>query len=153
MTASKTIAEVVAQVLSWWEARYRLRKNFLFITDNESHFSNRLMEELSRKIDFRHQYSLACIPWAHGSCEVTDCRNLDLLKILTSEYGLHRKEWVALIPQIRNYINTRGNRRREGLNPKDLFLLSTNWGTTCWAITCLQLDQKGESLRSIAVAR
>jgi len=90
----KATSTVVVNAILWWAARYGMRKQFLLVTDNASHFCSEIVDKLERTLGFKHRYSVAYSPWTHGVCEVMNRRVIDLFQILISEYGIHQKEWM-----------------------------------------------------------
>eukprot|EP00924_Labyrinthula_sp_SR-Ha-C_P003866 snap_masked-scaffold_3-processed-gene-6.27-mRNA-1 protein AED:1.00 eAED:1.00 QI:0/-1/0/0/-1/1/1/0/69 len=60
-------AEDMALALEKRRAYFGFAEAFTIVTDNESHFSNVLVNELARKIEFEQYFTVEYNPWTNGS--------------------------------------------------------------------------------------
>ena len=61
----KCTADTVVKALNLWRAHFTLVDNFTLITDNGSHYANKLMESLRRTFRFAHRFTVAYAPWTN----------------------------------------------------------------------------------------
>eukprot|EP00924_Labyrinthula_sp_SR-Ha-C_P000924 augustus_masked-scaffold_7-processed-gene-8.4-mRNA-1 protein AED:0.45 eAED:0.45 QI:0/-1/0/1/-1/1/1/0/886 len=105
-----------------WRADLGLADQFCVITDNGSHFSNKLITQLSKVIGFEQTFTVAYSPWPNGSIETVNSQILKIIRSLTSQYGLHETEWPGLLPVIAYVLNNRPVSRRANLTPNKIFM-------------------------------
>eukprot|EP00924_Labyrinthula_sp_SR-Ha-C_P008173 snap_masked-scaffold_11-processed-gene-5.27-mRNA-1 protein AED:0.58 eAED:0.58 QI:0/-1/0/1/-1/1/1/0/267 len=115
-------AQDMANASLSWRAALGFNDHFLVITDNGSHFSNNLLETLSKKIGFEQTFSIAYYPWTNGPVGTINTTILRFIRSLVSQYHLHESEWLKLPPTITYIINNRPSSRRLGRTPNELFL-------------------------------
>lgn len=104
----------------YWKARYGLKDGFAIRTDNGSHFSNHVAEELAKCFRYKHNFSIAYSGWTNGSTEAANKRVLTLLKSMCSEYGFAASQWKMLIPLVQCAINHRMD-PKTGFSPNQVF--------------------------------
>eukprot|EP00924_Labyrinthula_sp_SR-Ha-C_P009660 snap_masked-scaffold_22-processed-gene-2.40-mRNA-1 protein AED:0.48 eAED:0.48 QI:0/-1/0/1/-1/1/1/0/1851 len=115
-------AEGMVDALLRWRADLGLAEQFCIITDNGSHFANVLMQKLSKAIGFEQTFTIAYSPWSNGSVETANSQILELMRSLTSLYGLYERDWPTLLPIVAYIINNRPVSRRANLTPNEIFL-------------------------------
>ena len=114
-------AEGMVLGLLWWAARFGLRTKTTLVTDQGSHFCNKIVTETTKLLGHRHELSVAYAPWTNGSIEVVNQRVITLFRSLLSQYKLHRKEWRSVIPLVQMYANVRKNHVWKNLSAHDLY--------------------------------
>ena len=120
--ANRAKAYITAQLLLEWRAKFNLREEFILVSDQGSHFCNRLLEYLREHFRFSQKFTIANAPYTSGSVETVNSDILTILKQLTSEYKLALEEWPILIPIVEYVLNNRKMQRRCGFTPNQLFL-------------------------------
>jgi hypothetical protein len=110
---------IVVDALVEWYSRFGHAK--VHISDNGTHFKNKVIKELHRVTDTKHHFVTAYCPWANGSVEVVNDIILKLLRSLLSEYKMKPEEWPRLVPLIQGVINHTPSKRLAGLAPITVF--------------------------------
>ena len=113
--------EVAVDSLLWWRARYGFPRDMVIMTDNGSHFTGKLVKELSENLAFAHRFSVAYSPWTNGSAESVNVIILKALKALVSQYKIRNKDWECLTPLIQCHLNHRRS-AATGLTPNETFM-------------------------------
>eukprot|EP00924_Labyrinthula_sp_SR-Ha-C_P013161 maker-scaffold_12-snap-gene-11.22-mRNA-1 protein AED:0.27 eAED:0.30 QI:0/0/0/1/0.5/0.2/5/0/868 len=90
--STSSIADTMTNTLLQWQTDLGFNDCFLVITDHCSHFANRLLETLSKKIGFEQFFPVAYSPWINGSIETINSSILRCLRSLVSQYRLHEPE-------------------------------------------------------------
>ena len=86
-------AKVVAQFLrSHIFSRFRTPR--ALITDNGTHFCNKMIDRVLQKYGVRHRTSLAYHPWSNGQAEVS---NREIKSILEKTVNSSKKDWSKKI--------------------------------------------------------
>jgi hypothetical protein len=119
-TTSANIQTTVNALL-WWKARYGFADDFRISTDNGSHFSGKLLKELSGKLKFKHRFAVVYSPWTNGSAESSNVPVIEITRQLLSEYFLVEEDWPSILPLVQCHINHLKNRDTQ-LSPNDLFI-------------------------------
>ena len=110
----------VADSLLQWNARYGLKQGAIFISDQGSHFKNRVIEELTRILGVTHRFTPAHVPHANGTVEVVNKIFLKLLRALRSEFQI--KEWKKLVSFIQASLNSTPTKSLKGFSPMHVFV-------------------------------
>jgi len=118
--ADAPTADVVAQALTWWKARFSLPQDAMLITDNGSHFSNNLLRLLTSKLRMDHRFTVAYSPWTNGAAEVANRQILRILRPILSEYRLQDTQWPSLLPMLQHLLNSTPGPHH--LSPNEIFL-------------------------------
>ena len=87
------------------------------VTDQGSHFKNRLLAALISEIKVHHHFTTAYSPWANGSVERVCREVLRATRALLSEWGLAPKDWPAVTECVQSVLNHAPLKR---LGPRDL---------------------------------
>ena len=98
-------AETMVKAVLQFRADFGLDDVLLLVTDQGSHFSNRLLQQLQKQLRFVHHFSMAHAHWTHGAAEVMNSSVLKHLRKLCSEYSLHEDDWPQLLPIVTFLIN------------------------------------------------
>eukprot|EP00924_Labyrinthula_sp_SR-Ha-C_P011152 snap_masked-scaffold_81-processed-gene-0.31-mRNA-1 protein AED:0.44 eAED:0.44 QI:0/-1/0/1/-1/1/1/0/537 len=122
MFTEKADAATMVQSLLDWRANYGFLESFLLVTDNGSHFVNKLLNKLSKAVGFAQSFSISYSPWTNGAIEVINSAILGYLRSMISQYGLHETEWPNLLPLISYLINNKPMERRCNATPNELFM-------------------------------
>ena len=115
-------ADNVVDIVMEWRSAFGLVPGFLLVTDNASHFSNRILTRLAEKINFEQTFSVSYSPWTNGAAERINSEILKTMKALMSQYQLHESEWWKLLPHVMHAINNRPLPSRENLTANQIFL-------------------------------
>ena len=75
----------VVQGLMRWRAHFSLQVNFMLVTDNGSHYTNGLLEEIATELRIKQSFTVAYAPWTNGIIERVNSPILKAIKSLTSE--------------------------------------------------------------------
>ena len=62
----RATADNVVDIVLEWRAAFGLRDQFVLVTDNGSHFSNKVMRSLEKKLNYTHRFSVSYSPWTNG---------------------------------------------------------------------------------------
>ena len=116
-TASAT-AEVCAEALLWWFARYGVAK--VWVSDQGTHFKNSLVDAVRRALKAEHTFTTPYASWANGSVERMNRAFLRLLRALLSENRMRYEEWPVLLQAVQFIINNTPSERRGGHSPMEL---------------------------------
>lgn len=95
------------------------------LTENESHFANRLVNMLCRKLRMTKKFSIAHAPWNDGHMESRNSAVLKLSRILTNELRLNQDDWPEHLSMITEILNSKKIISRKNKSPNELFLLVT----------------------------
>lgn len=98
-----TTAEVTCEAILDWISRYGSMKTW--VSDQGSHFKNKLMEELKKRLKKKHHFTTAYCPWANSNVERVNRDVLAILKSLLSEFKLANNEWPTVIKCVQFVIN------------------------------------------------
>ena len=112
----------MAQGLLEWRAKFELNDEFLVVTDNASHFCNKLLRQVSKALRFTHKWSVAYSPWRNGQMEVVNSSIITHVQQLSSDYDMPEGEWMLLLPNVEYLINVRPSPHRKNFTPNQLFL-------------------------------
>ena len=93
---------VVDALLDWYK-RFGVVKTH--VSDNASHFKEKVIKELNRELGTTHRFTLAYAPWTNGTVEVVNSVLLDTLRALCSEMKVAFRDWVSLLPMVQGVIN------------------------------------------------
>ena len=93
---------VVEALLNWFK---RFGIVYQHVSDQGSHFKNKVMDELCSRLHIAHHFTTAYTPWANGTVEIVNRHILFLLKTLTSEFHLKWQDWPSLLPLINMVLN------------------------------------------------
>eukprot|EP00924_Labyrinthula_sp_SR-Ha-C_P015780 snap_masked-scaffold_4-processed-gene-9.15-mRNA-1 protein AED:0.41 eAED:0.43 QI:0/-1/0/1/-1/1/1/0/63 len=62
----------MAESLLSWRANFGFTEDFLIITDNGSHFSNKLLYDLEKSVGLEQNFTIAYSSWTDGSAETAN---------------------------------------------------------------------------------
>ena len=94
----------------------------MIISDKGSHFSNELMKNLSKDLDYKHHFAISYCPWTNGTIEVRNSTILSHLKVILAEYGAHEEEWPEFLPIIQFTMNNTKMKSKGNLTPFQIFM-------------------------------
>ena len=92
-----------AMALSWWVARFS--KPRWLISDNGSHFTAKVVEQLSRSFDIQHHFTVPYCPWSNGSVERANRDIKALLKVVLKSAKYPEYCWPYVLPAVMNIMN------------------------------------------------
>ena len=96
-------ADAAAEAILSWIASFGAVE--WFISDQGSHFKNKLIAQITTELEARHHFTTAYTPWANGTVERVCREVLRAAKALCSEWKLSPKDWPAVIESIQSIIN------------------------------------------------
>jgi transposase InsO family protein len=96
-------AEVVIKSLLRWYSLLGI--SLVHISDQGSHFKNKVIAELNRRLATKHHFTLPYTPWSNGTIEVVNRELRKLLRTWISEFRIPLKDWPSLIPLMVHVLN------------------------------------------------
>ncbi|XXQ38518.1 Gypsy retrotransposon integrase-like protein 1 [Plasmodiophora brassicae] len=93
----------VAESMMDWFKRFGIVRQH--VSDQGSHFMNKVIDELLSRLHIAHHFTTAYTPWANDTVEIVNRRILFLLKTLLSEFGLIFQDWPSVLPLVNMAIN------------------------------------------------
>ena len=112
---SHPTAVLAADSILEWISRYGLPTTL--ISDNGSHFSNMLMDEVTRALSCEHHFTTPLAAWSNGGAEIVNRHVLKVLRTLISENRMQFREWPTLLPALRMVLNHSPSPALGGLAP------------------------------------
>ena len=101
--AEKAESEEAAAALTNWIGAFGMVT--WVVSDQGSHFKNKLIHELTAEFHVKHHFSTAYSPWANGSVERVCREVIRSCKALCSEWRLAAKEWPAVVECVQSMLN------------------------------------------------
>jgi transposase InsO family protein len=95
-------ANAIDALLDWFS---RFGVALVWVSDQGSHFKNRLVDALRFRLQANHHFVLAYTPWANGTVEVINRSILSVFRRMISEFRLEFRDWPYLVPIIRYVLN------------------------------------------------
>ena len=111
-------AVLAADAILQWIATYGAPE--VLISDNGSHFSNLLMDEVKRALSAEHHFTTPLAAWANGGVEVVNRHVLKVLRALVSENKMQFSEWQQLVPALMMVLNHSPAPTLDGLAPVEV---------------------------------
>ena len=108
-------SQVCVDALLAWASRYGLP--YVWISDQGTHFKNKVMQALALRLKVEHRFSVAYSPWRNGTVERLNRDLLQVMRILLQEYGLAVEEWPYLLPVVQANLNMTKVRTLKGECP------------------------------------
>jgi hypothetical protein len=108
----------VATHLLDWIADFGIPK--IQVSDQGSHFKNRVITEINRKLRSHHHFTTAYSPFANGSIEIIVKDFLTTLKKLRFETNTPAKQWQSLLPMIQFALNHSPRKDKCNLSPVEI---------------------------------
>jgi len=112
---ARPTAVLAADAILMWISRYGCPRTL--ISDNGSHFSNMLLDEIRRALSCEHHFTTPLAAWSNGSVEVVNRHILKVLRTLTSENRMQFKDWMTLLPAVLMVLNHSPSPTLGGLAP------------------------------------
>lgn len=95
---------IVVNALIDWFKRFGIV--FQHVSDQGTHFKNRVVDELCSRLHIARHFTTAYTPWANGTVEIVNRHILRILKALCSEFNIGFEEnWPTLVPLVNMTIN------------------------------------------------
>ena len=102
-------SEVVSEALTMWIAVFG---GFDWIvSDQGTHFKNRLIEQLTKEFRISHHFTTAYCPWANGSVERVCREVLRASRALLSEWKLSPRQWPTVSECLSSVLNQAPSKR------------------------------------------
>jgi transposase InsO family protein len=96
-------AEVVAAAMLNWYSRFGIAS--VWVSDSGSHFKNKVIADLNRRLKTRQQFILAYTPWKNGTVERVNRDIVQVLRALTMEFRVSKNDWPHLLPLVQSSLN------------------------------------------------
>ena len=109
-----------AESIGWWIARFTKPKYLM--SDRGTHFTAKLIHELSKFFNIEHHFTTAYCPWSNGSVERVNRDIKGLLKVMVQSSGTESDMWPYLLPAVMNVINSTSSATLGGFAPKEIFV-------------------------------
>ena len=104
MTPCETpTGEVVAKALLRWYGLFGV--SLCHVSDQGSHFKNKVVSELNRRMATKHHFTLPYTPWSNGTIEVVNKSIRKLIRSWVSEFRISLSNWPSLVPLIMHVLN------------------------------------------------
>ena len=91
------------------------------VTDQGSHFTNTVLQELTATTNVQHHLVTAYCPWANGTVERVNREIITLLQRLLIENRLHTTAWPSLVPIVQSVLNHTPVESLDNLAPVTVF--------------------------------
>ena len=106
-------ADTTVETLLKWFCTFGVVLNW--ISDRGTHFKNKVMRDLNRKLHGYHHFTTPYSPQSNGTVETVCKEVLRACRALLSEFRMTKKEWPLVLPLIQSILNhsvrpTLGNR-------------------------------------------
>ncbi|KAJ0391006.1 hypothetical protein P43SY_011949 [Pythium insidiosum] len=99
---SPTSAVTASAILDWAK---RFGMPTTWISDNGSHFKNKLLESLRERLKAVHVFVPVYTPWVNGTVERINRDILQVMRVLLLEYQLDTKSWEHLLSLVQFNLN------------------------------------------------
>lgn len=109
----------VANSMTEWFSRHRIARTF--ISDQGTHFKNKVIEALVRALGVDHHFTAPYSPWANGTIERINVDIAKLFRVLLSSKKLHEENWLSVLDLVVAHINMSPSRFRNNKSPFELF--------------------------------
>jgi transposase InsO family protein len=106
---------MVADALVQWVSRFSMP--LLHISDQGSHFKEKVIKEFNRILQINHHVTTAYSPWANGTVEKVNHDIQKLLRSLLSEWQMESSQWPLLLPLIHSVLNHLPSPSRTNCSP------------------------------------
>jgi hypothetical protein len=110
---------VAADSIMDWHSRFGISRDW--ISDQESHFKNEVIDELCTRLKRKQIFSSTYSPWINGSVERVNRDILQVLRVLILDYKLNHRDWPRLIPIVQASLNHIAVPSLAGKTPGELF--------------------------------
>nr|CCA27531.1 AlNc14C568G12167 [Albugo laibachii Nc14] len=94
VSTTMTNTAVTVPALLDWSKRYGVV--LLWVSDQDFHFKNTVMDNLRKILGAQHHFVTAYCPWANGTVEVMNRQLLKVMRSLLSE----KKQWIGNWPSL-----------------------------------------------------
>ena len=112
-------SESFAEALTEWFSLFGVVSTW--VSDKGTHFKNRVVSELQRKLHSNHHFTLPYSAWTNGTVEVVSRELLRSLRALTSEFQLTFRFWPEVLPIVQSVLNSTPVRRLGDKCPLTVF--------------------------------
>jgi transposase InsO family protein len=93
----------------------------VFVSDQGSHFKNRLLSSIADVIGASHHFTLAYVPWSNGTVEVVNREILRVLRALLSGFHMRPSDWPRILPLVQSTLNHSPLEHFKGVAPITAF--------------------------------
>jgi transposase InsO family protein len=101
-----------AAVLIEWFAAFGVAQQW--VSDQGSHFKNKLMMDIQKQLGTNHHFTTAYSPWASGTVETVCKQTIRAARAMLSEMHLAPQEWPCVLPAIQSVPNNSPSSHRAG---------------------------------------
>ena len=114
-----TTSDVVVDALLRWYGLFGV--SLVHVSDQGTHFKNRVIEELNRRMGGKHHFTLPYTPWSNGTVERVNKEIRKLIRVWISEFRIELKEWTSLVPLMIHVLNFSPSPRLQHFPPALVF--------------------------------
>ncbi|GMF64573.1 unnamed protein product [Phytophthora lilii] len=112
-------SSVTAAAILDWAKRFGLPA--MWVSDNGTHFKNKLMDNLRDRVKALHTFVPVYTPWVNGTIERINRDILQVMRALLLEHQLDTKSWEHLLPLVQANLNQTPVNSLGGKAPVELF--------------------------------
>ena len=102
-TCESATSEVAAREISRWI--HTFTPMYIWVSDQGSHFKNRVMQHLANEHHIRHNFTVAYSPWINGTVENVNRHIRAACTALLTELKLAPQDWPNVIPLVASILN------------------------------------------------
>ena len=113
--------EHAANEIIKWISRYGCIPRYVR-SDQGSHFLNKLIQNLMRRLNAKQHLVTPYCPWANGSVEIVNKTMIEVLTTIILERNLKPDDWPYIIPVVMNSINGTKSERLGDHAPRTVFM-------------------------------
>lgn len=110
----------VVEALAFWCGRYGTPK--ILQSDQGSHFKNKILEDLTRRMGIHHHFTFAYCPFSNGAIEIVNRSLKRVLRTAILEQNLKTSDWPYLLPMVMSVINGSKAERLGDLAPRQVYM-------------------------------
>ena len=115
-----TSAEVVVEALLGWFKRFGIVPTW--VSDQPTHFRNKVVSSMAKKLKSSHHFVTAYCPWANGSVERVMRELGTLFRSILGEFKVPIEHWPQVLPIIQYVLNQTPTDSLHGYAPIQIFM-------------------------------
>jgi transposase InsO family protein len=113
--------EHAVEQLLLWKARYGCVPSFVR-SDQGSHFMNKVVQNLCRRLGTKQHFTTPYCPWANGSVEIVNKTMIEAFTAIILERNMKPDDWPYLTPIVMSIINGTKSDRLGNFAPLTVFM-------------------------------
>ena len=99
---------IVEELVGWFAT---FRPPTTWVSDNATHFRNRVVRNLAKSLGVEHRFSVANSAWTNGTVERMMREVIHGAKAMLNEWGRPLSEWVVVLPAVQWALNSAWRKR------------------------------------------